>query len=160
MEKEDEKERNNFMRIFKGYLKNDNRQSFDFGEKGFIILLQIFIKNKLIAIFYKDKTIKRPTSAKSNAFQSTRTLKRPSSSLPNHNDTSLIMTNDLKYVGNQFVVGKVNPNLQSTHEIRFQKLYSARLKKLHINKSKEQRPLTMSELKEMHNALAIAKRTT
>jgi hypothetical protein len=54
MEKEDEKERNNFMRIFKGYLKNDNRQSFDFGEKGFIILLQIFIR-KLINYYFLQR---------------------------------------------------------------------------------------------------------
>jgi hypothetical protein len=68
------------------------------------------------------------------------------------------MTQDLKYVGDQFIVGKTNPNLQSTHEIRFQRLYSARLKKLHIDKSKEQRALTITELKELHNVLAIPKR--
>jgi hypothetical protein len=78
--------------------------------------------------------------------------------LSTHQDPHLRYTNELKYVGDQFIVGKVNPNLQATHEIRFQKLYSARLKKLHIDKSKEQRPLSITELKEMHNALAITKK--
>jgi hypothetical protein len=45
MEKEDETDRNNFMRIFKGYLTNNNRQSFDFGKKNYNILLQVFVKN-------------------------------------------------------------------------------------------------------------------
>jgi hypothetical protein len=92
------------------------------------------------------------------SIQSTNSSKRSSSSLPFHQETHLRMTQELKYVGNQFIVGKTDPKLQSTHELRFQRLYSARLRKLYINKSREQRPVTITELKEIHNSLAVTKR--
>lgn len=98
-------------------------------------------------------------STLSASVQSTNSSKRSSLSLPFHQEPHLRMTQDLKRVGNQFIVGKTDPKLQSTHELRFQRLYSARLRKLHIDKSKEQRALTITELKELHNTLAVTKRT-
>lgn len=42
----------------------------------------------------------------------------------------LTSVNDLKYIGEQFLVGKVNPNQKSLTEARFQKMWESKLKKL------------------------------
>ena len=73
---------------------------------------------------------RRPVSARSNTFQSTNTLKRSKSAMSSLHDPYLRSLNDFKYVGDQFIVGKVDPKMKSTHELRFQRLHSARLKKL------------------------------
>ncbi len=44
---------------------------------------------------------------------------------------ALHSTNDFKYIGEQFKVGKINPNLQSTSEKLFQKMYSHKLSYLY-----------------------------
>ena len=87
----------------------------------------------------KGKTLRQPLSARSSSLRSARSTRAPTPILSTHHDPHLKCTQELKYLGNQFIVGKTDPKLQSTHELRFQRLYSARLRKLHIDKSKEQR---------------------
>ena len=77
-----------------------------------------------------NSATKRPVSARSTNFQSNKTSKPRSKSSLSAHDPYLRSVNDLKYVGDQFIVGKVDPNLKQPHEIRFLKLNSARLKKL------------------------------
>jgi len=50
---------------------------------------------------------KRPVSARSTTFQTTNSLKRSQSAMSNFHDPYLRSSNDFKYVGDQFVVGKL-----------------------------------------------------
>jgi hypothetical protein len=65
------------------------------------------------------------------------------------------LTNDFKYTGDQFKVGKVDPKIESPVEKRFKRLFSERLKKLHPDEGKAPIPLTYAELKELHTIRAI-----
>lgn len=78
-------------------------------------------------------SIKRVAS--STDFQRSTLYKRPNSTFmgSSSNFASLTSTNDFKYMGDQFKVGKTNPNLQSSCEKRFQKLYSKQLSYLYTN---------------------------
>ncbi len=49
----------------------------------------------------------------------------------NNFNFALHSTNDFKYIGEQFKVGKINPCLQSTSEKLFQKMYKDKLSKLY-----------------------------
>ena len=47
--------------------------------------------------------------------------------------SAMASTNDFKYMGDQFKVGQINPNLQSSTEKHFQKLYGKKLGYLYEN---------------------------
>lgn len=96
----------------------------------------------------------RPKVSQSIDFEDKKSLK--SSSFTNIRKTGsytnlstyLSSVNDLKYIGDQFKVGKLDPNLKSSHERRFQKMYNSRLKKLKINESAKIDPAsTLSDYK-------------
>jgi hypothetical protein len=86
-------------------------------------------------------------------------MKHNDRALTNFYDPYLRSSIDFKQIGNQFIVGKPNPKLTSTHETRFQKIYSDRLKQLHPDKAKASRELTYKQLKDMHNELSISKKS-
>lgn len=72
----------------------------------------------------------RLDSARSN--KSTGRMSRSKSNLSfiSTLDPYLKSVNDLKYIGDQFKVGKLDPTLKQPHEIRFEKMFQSRLKKL------------------------------
>lgn len=77
--------------------------------------------------------ISKQLSSRSVTFEKPQSATRRSySNLSNVTliDPYLTSINDLKYLGDQFVVGKMNPNLKQPHEERFQKMFQARAKKL------------------------------
>jgi len=65
------------------------------------------------------------------------------------------LTNDFKYTGDQFKVGKIDPKIESPVEKRFKRLFTERLKKLHPDESKAPTAITYAELKEIHTMRAI-----
>ena len=85
-------------------------------------------------------------------------MKHGDRSLTNYYDPYLRSSIDFKHIGNQFIVGRPNPKLMSTHETRFQKAHSDRLKQLHPDKKKAPGSLTFKQLKDMHNELSISKK--
>ena len=66
----------------------------------------------------------------------------------------LLHTNDLKYTGDQFKVGKLDPKQQHPFEKRFQKKFQQKLKILSADpESGPKKVLCFEELKEIHNTL-------
>ncbi len=85
------------------------------------------------------KSIQRVAS--SSDFQKTTLFKRaPNSLMSSSSNFALTSTNDFKFMGDQFKVGKFNPNLSSTCEQHFQKLCSKRLSYLYKNTSRSMLP--------------------
>ena len=85
-------------------------------------------------------------------------MKHYDSALVNFYDPYMRSSIDFKYLGSQFIAGKLNSKLVSTHETRFQKLHSERLKILHPDITKRQKPLTFKQLKDLHNELSVTKK--
>lgn len=86
----------------------------------------------------RPSSARRPHTSRSDNFEAHKTLKRSGtskSSILSVNPYYLSSVNDLKYVGDQFIVGKINPSLKPPHEVRFEKMYEARLKKLRSSSS-------------------------
>lgn len=76
------------------------------------------------------QSIRPPTSSRSlNFTNNTNKLTRSCSNFSLANP-HLCSVNDFKYMGDQFKVGKIDPALKASHEIRFQKMWKPRLEKL------------------------------
>ncbi len=83
-------------------------------------------------------------------------MKRLDPPLKNYFDPYLRSSIDFKHVGQQFLTGKPNPKLIPTHEERFQRVHSDRLKQLHPDKARTPpRQLTFKQLMDLHNELSI-----
>lgn len=72
----------------------------------------------------------RPTSARSINFSTNKLSRTRSSSDFFHANPHLVSVNDFKYVGDQFKVGKPDPNKKLPHEVRFQKMWQPKIVKL------------------------------
>jgi len=72
----------------------------------------------------------RLDSARSNKSTGRMSRSKSNLSLISTLDPYLKSVNDLKYVGDQFKVGKLDLSLKQPHEIRFGKMFQSRLKKL------------------------------
>ncbi len=59
--------------------------------------------------------------------------------------------NDLKYVGDQFRLGKLDPNAKPNWEVRFQKMYSSRLRKLHMSPRSGDPTQSLSEFRKTND---------
>jgi hypothetical protein len=96
---------------------------------------------------------KRETSKSKRGNISQRSL-RPSSSILV--ETGYInYINDMKYLGDQFKIGKCPPNIKSAQEEKFQKMYKEKMRKLMLKseKSIEMAPLnTNRDLKALHES--------
>jgi hypothetical protein len=68
------------------------------------------------------------------------------------------LANELKFTGDQFKVGKLDPKMQTPFERKFQKQFEKRLKILAGDSSSDdtkKQPIKFEDLKEMHNALSV-----
>ncbi len=84
------------------------------------------------------------------------TKKRLDPPLNSYFDPYWRSSNDFKHVGQQFLTGKPGPEEISTHEERFQKIYSERLKQLHPDKAKTPpQQLTYKQLMALNKELSI-----
>ncbi len=72
----------------------------------------------------------RLDSARSNKSTGRMSRSKTNLSFISSLDPYLKSVNDLKYIGDQFKVGKLDPSLKQPHEIRFEKMFQSRLKKL------------------------------
>lgn len=70
-------------------------------------------------------------------------------------DPYLRSINDLKYLGDQFQVGKINPNQKSVFEIRFEKMYASTLKKLSTPSYKKHPMETLADFRRTRDLKVI-----
>ena len=68
----------------------------------------------------------RLDSARSNRSTGRMSRSKTNMSLISTLDPYLKSVNDLKYLGDQFKVGKLDPTLKQPHEIRFEKMFNLR----------------------------------
>lgn len=72
-------------------------------------------------------------------------------------DPQFTLTNELKFTGDQFKVGRPDPKIQSSFERRFQERFKHQLKNLLPNTTRNPRNLSFYDLKDIHNALLITR---
>lgn len=108
-----------------------------------------------------NKPLPRPVSSRSLNFDSSNTnnkaLKRSTSNFSIAHPHLMHSINDFKHIGEQFKVGKPNPNNKAPHEIRFKKMWESRTKKL--ASSSQSAPMTPSPLKPNPSVVGDYKRT-
>lgn len=95
-----------------------------------------------------------PAVSRSTNFESKPAKKKSNVnlSLISIKDPYLTTINDMKYLGDQFLVGKLNPNLKSPFESRFEKRYTRTLNKLKASTDKTDSNEILSEYKRNANA--------
>ncbi|CAF0947536.1 unnamed protein product [Brachionus calyciflorus] len=70
-----------------------------------------------------------------------------------------MLTNELKFTGDQFKVGKLDQKIQSPFEKRFQERFKSQLKMILPNPDRTSHLLKLSELKSIHDSLVIPRQS-